>query len=257
MEKCAALACTASSAHSSVTTSRSCEPSASTTSRLSASAPEPLCSTTTVASACGVVRICRCAHAVASAPGPVTVTVTGSGCPSSVTTVASRNADQAAAAIRSAGVPPSPSRGSSRPTVSTVTPVTGGHRDPGRAVERRGAVVQPAQPAHRGEPPVLLPAAGHLEGVDVVGGEPLAGGRERLRPLALLGPLRARGPGQQRSRTVIRRSPPSAARSAGSAPARTPSAARGRSARRTRAPPWPSPRPRSGPGSSGRTAGPR
>ena len=50
------------------------------------------------------------------------MTVTGPGVPLSVTTVASRNADHAAAATRSAGTPPSPMRASSRPTVSTVTP---------------------------------------------------------------------------------------------------------------------------------------
>jgi hypothetical protein len=63
---------------------------------------------------------------VAPSPGPVTVTVTGSGLPSSVTTVASRNADHAAAATRSAGTPPSPMRASSRPTVSAVTPSPAG-----------------------------------------------------------------------------------------------------------------------------------
>ena len=57
-------------------------------------------------------------------PGPVTVIVTGSGVPSRVTTVASVKADQAAAATRSAGTPPSPIRASSRPTVSTLAPAT-------------------------------------------------------------------------------------------------------------------------------------
>jgi hypothetical protein len=89
---------------------------------LSASAPEPRCSTTTVAEAFGVVRSWMWPAAVTPAPGPVTVIVTGAGEPSRVTTVASRNADQAAAATRSAGTPPWPRRASSRPTVSTVTP---------------------------------------------------------------------------------------------------------------------------------------
>src|SRR5262249_51255879 len=47
------------------------------------------------------------------------------------------------------------------------------HADLGGAVGRRRVVVQPAQPAHRGEPPVLLTPAGYLERLDVVGGEPL------------------------------------------------------------------------------------
>ncbi len=54
----------------------------------------------------------------------MTVTVTGAGVPSSVTTVASRNADHAAAATRSAGTPPWPIRGSSRLTVSADAPST-------------------------------------------------------------------------------------------------------------------------------------
>ena len=77
--------------------------------------------------------------------------------PSSVTTVRLPNADHAAAATRSAGTPPSPRRGSSRPTVSAARAVD---LDGGRAVERRGAVVQAAQAAQRREPPVLLAPAG-------------------------------------------------------------------------------------------------
>ena len=77
---------------------------------------------TTVASANGRVRSCRCAAAETPTPGPVTRTSSGAGLPSSVTIVTSGAADQACAATRSAGTPPSPTRGSSRVTRSTVTP---------------------------------------------------------------------------------------------------------------------------------------
>ena len=45
------------------------------------------------------------------------------------------------------------------------------HGDGGGAGRRRGAVVQAAQPAQRGEPPRLITAARHLERIDVERGE--------------------------------------------------------------------------------------
>ncbi len=155
------------------------------------------------------------------------------------------------------------------------------------------AVVQAVQAVQRGEPPVLLAAGGHREVVHVERGLGRDAGVDRLlhggTAGARTGKLRAgsggayldrsggRGAGggvdvshgcrsalflkgsrlDSRSGLVSRRSPPSAARSAGSAPARTPSGARGRSARRSHGRSSPSPRTRSGPGSSGRRAGRR
>ena len=91
-----------------------------------------------------------------------------------VTMVASLNDENACAATRSAGTPPWPSRSSPRRTVSTVTPGCSETLIARAAGGRRGAVVQAAQPLERGEPPELVAAAGHLEGVDVEGGEQLA-----------------------------------------------------------------------------------
>ena len=68
-----------------------------------------------------------------------------------------------------------------------------GDLDDRGAVERRGTVVQTAQSAQRGEPPVLLAATGDLERLDVVGREALARRGERLAPLALLGARQLRG----------------------------------------------------------------
>src|SRR5581483_11013536 len=48
--------------------------------------------------------------------------------------------------------------------------------------------VQSVQPAHRGEAPVLLTAAGDLEGLQVVGGEPLPRAGDRLEAGSGLGP---------------------------------------------------------------------
>ena len=93
---------------------------------------------------------------------------------STVTIVALLNDENAWAATRSAGTPPWPSRSSPRRTVSTVTPgrsVTSMSRAAGG---RGGAVVQAAQPAQRGEPPDLVTAVRHLEGVDIERREDLA-----------------------------------------------------------------------------------
>ena len=123
-------------------------------------------------------------------------------------------ADQACAATRSAGTPPSPTRASPRSTRSTVTP------SPAPAISttavpsrRRRPVVQPAQPAQRGEPPVLLAAARDLERLDVVGREALPRRRDGRLPWPSLAPLQL---GSETRSTfggsLIRPRPPSAAR---------------------------------------------
>src|SRR5689334_20157089 len=78
---------------------------------------------TTTASASSPSRICRCPYAVAPSPGPVTVISIGSSTtPSTVTSVAWLNDENACAATRSAGTPAWPSRSSPRRTTSVVTP---------------------------------------------------------------------------------------------------------------------------------------
>ena len=116
----------------------------------------------------------------------MTVIVTGAGVPSSVTTVASRNADHAAAR--------DPVGGNAALTEAGVVAADGlrlraHHLDGGVALERRGAVVQAPQAAQRREPPVLLAAAWHLERLDLVGGEPLARRQDRRLALTFLGAL--------------------------------------------------------------------
>ena len=72
-------------------------------------------------------------------------------------------------------------------------------RDTGRSLTsicaaaggRRGTVVQAAQPLQRGEPPDLVAAVRHLEGVDVERGEQLALGPCRVERAAV--PLRPLG----------------------------------------------------------------
>ena len=91
-----------------------------------------------------------------------------------VTIVALLNDENAWAATRSAGTPPWPSRSSPRRTVSTVTPGRSVTSIVGAAGGGCGAVVQAAQPLQRGEPPDLVAAVRHLEGVDVERREDLA-----------------------------------------------------------------------------------
>src|SRR4029453_15102773 len=62
-------------------------------------------------------------------------------------------------------------------------------------VERHRVGVQAPQAAQRGEPPVLLAAAGDLERLDRVGREPLARRQDRRLALTFLGALQlGRGP---------------------------------------------------------------
>ena len=99
----------------------------------------------------------------------------------SATSVVARHGDHGRATERRKRLGGNAVGGDAALAESLVAAAHGLHRHAGSLgdldarVARRGggAVVQAAQPLQRGEPPQLVTAAGHLEGVDVERGEQL------------------------------------------------------------------------------------